>query len=103
MVDVKGGWWMWRKGGCGERMDVEGGWWMWRKGGCGGRAVDVKGGWWMWREGGRCEGRKGGCGGRVDVLGLLFLLTLVFVLELLWETHITLLNHASHASGYSPC
>ena len=50
----------------------------------------------MWREG-------GGCGGRVDVLGLLFLLTLVFVLELLWETHITLLNHASHASGYSPC
>ena len=33
VVDVKGGWWMWRKGGCRERMDVEGGWWMWRKGG----------------------------------------------------------------------
>ena len=36
---------------------MEGGWWMWRKGGCGGRVVDVKGGWWMWREGGGCEGR----------------------------------------------
>ena len=41
MVDVKGGWWMWRKCGCGERMDVEGGLWMWRKGGCGGRVMDV--------------------------------------------------------------
>ena len=26
-------------------VDVEGGWWMW------------KGGWWMWREGGGCGGK----------------------------------------------
>ena len=31
---------MWKEGGgCGERMDVEGGWWMWRKGGCGGKVM----------------------------------------------------------------
>ena len=65
---MEGGWWMWRKGGCGERIDVEGE--------CGGRVVDVKGGWWMWREGGGCEGRvvdveegwmwrEDGCEGRV--------------------------------------
>ena len=30
---MEGGWWMWRKGGCGERIDVEGE--------CGGRVVDV--------------------------------------------------------------
>ena len=41
---MEGGWWMWRKGGCGERMDVKGGLWMWRKGGCEGRVVDVEGG-----------------------------------------------------------
>ena len=35
MVDVKGGWWMWREGG-----RCEG-----RKGGCGGRVVDVEEGW----------------------------------------------------------
>ena len=46
VLDVEGGWWMWREGGgCGGRVvDVEEGWWMWRKGGCEGRVADVKGG-----------------------------------------------------------
>ena len=44
VVDVKEGW-MWRKGGCGERIDVEGGCGG-KGGGCEGRMVDVEGGRW---------------------------------------------------------
>ncbi len=36
--------WMWRKGGCGEKMVAEGRWWMWKKCGCGGR-LNVEEGW----------------------------------------------------------
>ena len=46
VLDVEGGWWMWREGGgCeGRVVDVEEGW-MWREDGCGGRVVDVEEGW----------------------------------------------------------
>ena len=40
----KGGWWMWRVSGCGERVDVDSiiSFCGWEGGGCGGR-VDVEG------------------------------------------------------------
>ena len=44
VLDVEGGWWMWRAAGGG----VEEGW-MLRENGCGGKVVDVEE-VWMWRE-----------------------------------------------------